>query len=126
MIPPNCPFCSLSPDRVRWQNESFIAFTDGFPVSEDHTLVIPREHVQSIFNLSDGEQVALWSFVAMVRSKLENEIGLNAFNIGINDGAAAGQTVPHAHVHIIPRRDGDVDDPRGGIRWVIPSKAKYW
>lgn len=102
------------------------AFRDQFPVSESHTLVIPRQHVTSIFDLHDNELEDLWKTVGQVREQLKNEFGAEAFNIGVNDGGAAGQTVEHAHVHVIPRYPGDVPDPRGGVRWVIPSKADYW
>jgi diadenosine tetraphosphate (Ap4A) HIT family hydrolase len=121
-----CPFCTVPPARIFLEDAAFIALLDGYPVVEGHMLVIPKKHVQSVFDLNDIEQEQLWRFVAAVRVRLNQELNVTAFNIGINDGTAAGQTVPHAHVHIIPRRNGDVDDPRGGIRWVIPAKAKYW
>jgi len=121
-----CPFCSLEAERVWLSSFSALAAFDGFPVTSGHTLVIPKQHLTSVFDLSPYEQQEIWSFVSQVRSELKNRFGVAAFNIGINDGNLAGQTVLHAHIHVIPRRDGDVDDPRGGIRWVIPSKAKYW
>ena len=80
----------------------------------------------SIFELTSEELATLWAQVATVRTLLAEKYRPDGFNIGVNDGAAAGQTVPHAHVHVIPRREGDVPDPRGGIRWVVPIKAKYW
>jgi diadenosine tetraphosphate (Ap4A) HIT family hydrolase len=89
-------------------------------------LVVPRRHVASLFDLPEGEQAALWRLVAQVRSKLMAELQPDGFNIGVNDGLAAGQTVMHAHIHVIPRRLGDIADPRGGIRWVMPAKAMYW
>lgn len=103
-----------------------VAFFDCFPVSPCHTLVIPRRHVASIYELSDPELGDLWGLVAAVRRQLSAATDAIGFNIGVNDGIAAGQTVVHAHIHVIPRREGDVDDPRGGIRWVIPEKARYW
>jgi len=103
-----------------------IAIRDAFPLSEGHTLVIPRRHVLSLFELSPDEQVDAWRLVAQVRAELAKQFSPDAFNIGLNDGAAAGQTVPHAHIHVIPRYRGDVPDPRGGVRWVIPQKAAYW
>lgn len=121
-----CPFCSISKERILTEDQFFTALSDGFPIVEGHTLVVPKKHVQSVFDLSSEEQDHLWRFIAAVRERLKQEFNVAAFNFGINDGAVAGQTVPHAHVHIIPRRDGDVDDPRGGIRWIIPAKAKYW
>ncbi len=121
-----CPFCSLEPNR-RWiENSSALAFPDAYPVSDGHTLVIPRKHVGSIYELNVDEQSAIWDLVAAVRERLLTGLRPDAFNIGINDGLAAGQTIEHAHVHIIPRWNGDRADPRGGIRWIIDDKANYW
>ena len=121
-----CPFCSLDPSREWIENEHAIAFADAYPVTDGHTLVIPRKHVASIYELNADEQAAVWSLVAQVRERLLTGMKPDAFNIGVNDGLAAGQTVEHAHVHVIPRRKGDVTDPRGGIRWIIDDKANYW
>jgi diadenosine tetraphosphate (Ap4A) HIT family hydrolase len=121
-----CPFCHLAQSRVHLESEFAAAFLDAFPVSEGHTLVVPKRHVASLFDLPEAEQAALWRLVALVRGKLLAELQPDGFNLGVNDGAAAGQTVMHAHVHIIPRRTGDVADPRGGVRWVLPAKAPYW
>ena len=126
MNQPVCPFCNLPQERILLETESTLAFLDGYPVTEGHALVIPRRHVASIFELPQEELVALWTQVATIRKLLAEKYNPNAFNIGVNDGAAAGQTVPHAHIHVIPRRNGDAADPRGGIRWIIPGKAKYW
>jgi diadenosine tetraphosphate (Ap4A) HIT family hydrolase len=89
-------------------------------------LVLPRKHVMRIYELSMPEQTAIWELVGSVRERLLVEHKPDGFNIGFNDDIAAGQTVSHAHVHIIPRRQGDVADPRGGIRWVIAENARYW
>ena len=121
-----CPFCGLRSAKVWLANDHAIALRDSFPISKGHTLVIPKRHVKSVFDLADAEQQAIWSLVAEVRKKLAEELNPDAFNVGVNDGEAAGQTVPHAHVHVIPRFKGDVADPRGGVRWIIPAKAKYW
>lgn len=121
-----CAFCDLPPGSVVGQNAHAIAFRDRYPVAAGHTLVIPRRHVQSPFDLSAAELASLWELVARVRRSLASELAPDGFTIGVNDGAAAGQTVMHAHVHVIPRTAGDVDDPRGGIRWVIPARAAYW
>jgi diadenosine tetraphosphate (Ap4A) HIT family hydrolase len=107
-------------------NQYAVAFRDRYPLADGHMLVIPRLHVVSLFEASADEVVAVWTLVEVVRARLAAEFAPDGFTIGINDGAAAGQTVPHAHVHIIPRWSGDVSDPRGGIRWVIPKKAPYW
>ena len=80
----------------------------------------------ALFDLPAEEQLSLWSQVAVVRQLLIEQYNPDGFNVGVNEGLAAGQTVPHAHIHVIPRRRGDVADPRGGVRWVIPAKAQYW
>jgi diadenosine tetraphosphate (Ap4A) HIT family hydrolase len=121
-----CPFCHREDSRIALENEAARAFPDAFPVAEGHALVVPKRHVASLFDLPEEEQEALWRLVALVRSKLASELTPDGFNVGVNDGPAAGQTVLHAHVHIIPRRAGDVADPRGGVRWVIPARAQYW
>jgi diadenosine tetraphosphate (Ap4A) HIT family hydrolase len=121
-----CPFCNPDSSRIVLSNEHAVALRDGFPISEGHTLVVPRKHVASLFDLPDGEQTAVWRLVAEVRQLLERDYAPDGFNIGLNDGEAAGQTVMHAHVHVIPRRRGDADDPRGGVRWVLPQRAVYW
>ncbi len=121
-----CPFCNVASDRTFVRSSTAIAIRDAFPVANGHTLVIPRQHVPSIFDLPDSDQAQLWRLVAKVRSALAEQLSPDGFNIGINDGESAGQTVPHAHIHVIPRCSGDVPDPRGGVRWVIPEKAVYW
>jgi diadenosine tetraphosphate (Ap4A) HIT family hydrolase len=121
-----CPFCSLPRDRVLHERETAYAIRDGFPVSPGHTLVIPRRHVASFFEITDAELADLMSLLSAARDDLDREFRPAGYNIGINDGAAAGQTVPHLHIHLIPRYAGDRDDPRGGVRWVLPDKAAYW
>lgn len=123
---PVCPFCNLPQERVILETETTLAFLDGYPITEGHALVIPKRHVESLFELPPEELAALWEQVAAVRELLVEKYNPDAFNIGVNDGPAAGQTVPHAHIHLIPRRKDDSIDPRGGIRWIIPDKAKYW
>jgi diadenosine tetraphosphate (Ap4A) HIT family hydrolase len=121
-----CPFCSLDPEHKCMENEHSFAFPDAYPLADGHTLVVPRKHVSSIYELSADEQSAVWDLVAEVRQRLLTGLKPDGFNIGVNDGEAAGQTVEHAHVHVIPRRKGDVPDPRGGVRWIIDEKANYW
>jgi diadenosine tetraphosphate (Ap4A) HIT family hydrolase len=108
------------------ESEFAVAFLDGFPVTTGHTLIIPKRHVASLFELTETEQAEVWTLVAEVRAMLVAELHPNGFNIGLNDGTSAGQTVMHAHVHVIPRWHGDVADPRGGVRSIIPDKAAYW
>lgn len=125
-----CAFCSLPDARIWRQNAVALAFRDGYPVSVGHTLVIPRRHVVSIFECPPDELAALWALVGEIRTTLQQELPTSlqpdGFTIGVNDGLSAGQTILHGHIHVIPRRVGDVSDPRGGIRWVIPDKADYW
>jgi diadenosine tetraphosphate (Ap4A) HIT family hydrolase len=121
-----CPFCGIQESRIKCENDFAIAILDAFPVAKGHTLVVPKRHIASLFDLTEEEQAAVWCLVAVVRGRLLTEFRTDGFNIGVNDGPAAGQTVMHAHVHIIPRQKGDVADPRGGIRWIIADKAQYW
>jgi len=121
-----CPFCAVPACRIYDECDVAIARPDEFPIAKGHTLVVPKRHIASIFDLSDEEQAEVWQFGAQVRAKLRNYLNSDGFNIGVNDGQAAGQTIMHAHIHIIPRRKGDCADPRGGIRWIMPDKAKYW
>lgn len=121
-----CPFCSLPAQSILGGNTLAIWFRDGFPVSPGHSLVIPRRHVGSWFDLRPDERAALLELLDQAKAQAQREFHPDAFNIGINDGAAAGQTVPHLHVHLIPRFAGDAEDPRGGVRWVLPATADYW
>lgn len=121
-----CPFCNLPGDRVMGRSMSGFWFWDGYPVSPGHALVIPQRHVQSLFDLSAAERDDLWSLLEQAKRHVDEVHRPDGYNIGINDGPAAGQTVPHLHVHLIPRYRGDQIDPRGGVRWVFPGKANYW
>jgi diadenosine tetraphosphate (Ap4A) HIT family hydrolase len=99
---------------------------DGFPISPGHTLIIPKRHVGSFFEISLEERDDLLDLLDQAQKVLDTELNPDGFNIGINDGPSAGQTVPHLHIHLIPRFKWDQGDPRGGVRWIIPEKAKYW
>lgn len=121
-----CPFCErLKSDGVA-RSGAAAAFPDAFPLSEGHSLVVPIRHEPDFFALSTSEQDDLWRMVGSVRARLAAEFHPDGFNVGLNSGRAAGQTVDHAHIHVIPRFTGDVVDPRGGIRWVLSDKAVYW
>jgi diadenosine tetraphosphate (Ap4A) HIT family hydrolase len=123
----SCPFCDrIASGEVLESNGVAAALPDGFPVSPGHTLVVPRRHEPDLWRLDPETQRGVWDLVAAVRVRLDRDLGPDGFNVGVNVGAAAGQTVEHAHVHVIPRRLGDVADPRGGVRWVLPAKARYW
>lgn len=122
----DCPFCSPPETRIVHGHALAVVVRDAYPVAPGHTLVIPRRHAGSFFELHPSEQAAMLSLLDQARADLEREFVPDGYTIGINDGAAAGQTVPHVHLHLIPRHRGDVDDPMGGIRWVLPAKARYW
>ena len=121
-----CPFCTLPPERIIDSNDLALVIRDGYPVSPGHTLVIPKRHIGSWFEITQAEQQALLDLLTKAKAILETEFKPDGYNIGINDGPSAGQTVPHLHMHLIPRYKGDQEDPRGGVRWIIPEKAKYW
>ena len=122
-----CPFCTLiSLGKVLRDGGLALAVYDAFPVSPGHVLVLPRRHEPDFFSLGEDEQAAILKLVGELQSLLVSEQHPDGFNVGINVGAAAGQTVEHAHLHLIPRYKGDVADPRGGVRWIIPEKAEYW
>ena len=122
----SCPFCSLPPERIVAANTAGFVVRDAYPVSPGHTLIISRRHVGSFFELSNEERAGMLSLLDQAKAELHASHVPQGYNIGINDGPAAGQTVPHLHIHLIPRYTVDVPDPRGGVRWVIADKAKYW
>lgn len=121
-----CPFCRLVAGSPLSGNDLAAYFDDGYPVSPGHTLIVPRRHVATYLDASPLEKRALWELADEVCARLAPERAPDGFNIGINVGRAAGQTVMHLHLHVIPRYEGDMPDPRGGVRYVIPEKAKYW
>lgn len=107
------------------ENHLAFAIFDKFPVNPGHALIIPKRHIASYFELSTEEQAACWQLLSEVKSQLEAEFQPQAYNIGINVGETAGQTVMHVHLHLIPRYPGDVENPRGGVRGVIPGRKEY-
>jgi len=129
---PSCPFCArlstggLLAASDLAASDLAAAFHPGFPVRPGHALVVPRRHVADSFDLAEAERAAVWRVVAEVKARLDRERRPAGYNVGMNVGAAGGQTVWHAHVHVIPRYAGDVPDPRGGVRWVLGSSARYW
>jgi len=123
-----CPFCDIKKDgsRVLSEDSSFFVMRDGYPVTEGHTLIIPNKHIPDAFDLDGYELMELHKILAEQRLSLVKEDNtITGFNVGFNSGVDAGQTVDHAHIHLIPRRKGDVKDPTGGVRGVIPEKQKY-
>ena len=122
----NCPFCDLSNDvEIICESETCVAFYDRFPVSPGHTLIIPKRHEASYFNLTDNERLAMSQMLFEVKQKFDERFHPDGYNIGVNVGEYAGQSVFHCHMHLIPRYKGDVSNPKGGVRGVIPSKQKY-
>ncbi len=119
----DCPFCGA--EGVVLGNELAYARYDRYPVTPGHLLIIPRRHVADFFDVTDAERAALWDLAGQAHALLQRERNPDGFNIGINVGAAAGQTVFHVHMHLIPRYRGDVGNPRGGVRGVIPAKQSY-
>jgi ATP adenylyltransferase len=121
-----CHFCDLTEDRVINETETCLVIHDLYPVTPLHTLIITKRHVASYFDLSDQERQELQNLLDEHQQLInEEDETVSGFNIGINCGEDAGQTVMHCHVHLIPRRNGDINDPRGGVRGVIPEKRIY-
>jgi len=123
--PTDCQFCWLPAERILDANAQATAVADAFPVSSGHTLVIPRRHVTSFFELSDDEVTAIYELLRRIKGFLDENLKPGGYNIGINVGGIAGQTVAHVHIHLIPRYPGDVADPVGGVRNVLPGKGRY-
>ena len=122
----NCPFCNLNQTDILEYDKLAFAFRDGYPVTELHTLVVPRRHVATYFDLTDEERQSIHKLLETQREKiLAEDKSAEGFNIGWNCGEVAGQTVFHAHVHLIPRRKNDVENPRGCVRHLIPGKGNY-
>lgn len=122
----DCSFCNLSNDlELITETATSVAFLDKFPVNKGHTLVIPKRHISNYFDLSVHEQRALWLVVNRCKEILEKRYLTTDFNVGLNVGENAGQTIFHCHIHLIPRYQGDVENPRGGVRGVIPKKQNY-
>ena len=122
----DCIFCNLEPSRIEDRNEFFVAIKDLYPVTEGHTLIIPSRHVSSFFELPREEELAMLDMLSAQKKHLSQlDKTITGFNVGINDGEDAGQTVMHCHIHLIPRRKGDMESPRGSVRGVIPEKQSY-
>jgi diadenosine tetraphosphate (Ap4A) HIT family hydrolase len=124
----DCIFCRLLIEQkniVLINNYCFVIY-DGFPVSKGHSLIIPKRHFGSFFELTEEELSSIHDLLKIMQKTLSSEDkSIDGFNIGINSGKSAGQTIMHLHVHLIPRRTGDIENPKGGVRGVIPNKMKY-
>jgi diadenosine tetraphosphate (Ap4A) HIT family hydrolase len=119
----DCPFCG-DPEMVI-ENELAFAHYDSYPVSAGHCLIITRRHIAEYFEATAEEKLAIWQLLDEVKPIIDREFGPDGYNVGVNIGAAAGQSIPHLHIHVIPRYAGDVENPQGGVRGVIPHKQKY-
>lgn len=121
-----CVFCTMKPSAIRGKNALAVAVEDNYPVTKGHTLVTPVRHVQSFFDMSSAEHKACFNLLEEAKGRIvDRDRTVTGFNIGVNDGSDAGQTIFHCHVHLIPRRKGDVSDPSGGVRNVMPGKGPY-
>lgn len=122
----SCVFCSIANDRIVAEGTLVLGFRDAYPVTEGHSLVIPKRHVSDFFDLTEDEIGEAFELLRKMRSALmDADRTITGFNIGINSGETAGQTVFHCHIHLIPRRPGDVAEPSGGVRNLIPGKGTY-
>jgi len=119
----NCPFCH--PDSVLLENDLVYAKSDKYPVNPGHLLIIPKRHVADFFLTTEAEKIALLLLLDKAKHYLDVKHAPAGYNIGINVGEAAGQTIPHVHLHLIPRYQGDMENPRGGVRGVIPAQQNY-
>ena len=121
-----CLFCRVNPNHLVAEDELCYAAKDSFPVTEFHMLIIPKRHVAAYFDLNLSEVTAMHDMLVEMKNAIETkDNSVTGFNIGVNAGKDAGQSIFHVHVHLIPRRKGDVENPRGGVRGVIPAKQKY-
>lgn len=121
-----CLFCNMAEERILMRDALAYVVRDSFPVSPGHTLIILKRHVGSLFETTNEERVSMFDLMKQAKDLLDTELHPDAYNIGLNDGAAAGQTISHLHWHLMPRYKGDSKDARGGVRWIFPDKAKYW
>ena len=128
MIDPNnpCLFCNTDNKEYIFENKLAYSTFDTYPVSEFHLLIVPKRHIKNYFELTNNEMIACNKIILLSKNKIEQmDQTIKGFNIGINCGKVAGQTIMHCHIHLIPRREGDVENPQGGVRGVIPSKQHY-
>ncbi len=121
-----CLFCNINSKDLIFDNEFAFASFDSYPVSKYHSLIVPKRHILDYFELTNDELLACNDLIKKIKKKIQNEDKtVDGFNIGTNSGVVAGQSIMHCHIHLIPRRKGDVNNPQGGVRGVIPSKQHY-
>lgn len=122
-----CAFCErIAAGKVIGEEGTAVAFPDAVPVTSGHTLAVPRRREPDLLVLSTQKLDDMWHLARRLCTEPAAEVGADGFDPGVNAGPAAGQTVPHAHLHVMPRRLGDTGDPRGGVRWIFPSSACFW
>ena len=121
-----CLFCNIKESDLVKENDLAYASYDSYPVSEGHCLIIPKRHVKDYFNLSNDEIIACNDLIKEIKNEIiKKDNSVKGFNVGSNAGKISGQSILHCHIHLIPRRPGDVENPQGGVRSVIPSKQHY-
>ena len=121
----DCPFCQRDQLEIILENDLAIAFYDKYPIQKGHLLIVPKEHVETYFEASNAQIMAIHELIHQGKELLQEKYNPDGYNIGVNIGHYGGQTVFHLHFHLIPRYQGDVTDPRGGIRNAIPNLVKY-
>ena len=121
-----CIFCKIIKEELQFENKLAYSSIDSYPVSEFHSLIVPKRHVETYFDLTNEEIQACNDLILKTKEKiLKQDSSVKGFNIGTNAGKVAGQSIMHCHIHLIPRREGDVENPQGGVRSVIPKKQHY-
>ena len=121
-----CIFCKIRKEELQFENQLAYSSIDSYPVSEFHSLIVPKRHVETYFELTNDEIQACNELILKTTKKiLKQDSSVKGFNIGTNAGKVAGQSIMHCHIHLIPRREGDVENPQGGVRSVIPKKQHY-
>ena len=121
-----CIFCKIRKEEIQFENQLAYSSIDSYPVSEFHSLIVPKRHVETYFELTNKEIQACNDLILKTKEKiLKQDSSVKGFNIGTNAGKVAGQSITHCHIHLIPRREGDVENPQGGVRSVIPKKQHY-
>ena len=121
-----CLFCDSKKSGIAHENDLAYSSYDSYPVSDHHCLIIPKRHIKDYFDMTNDELIACNDLIQIVKKEiLSKDVNVKGFNIGTNAGKIAGQSIMHCHIHLIPRREGDVDNPQGGVRSVIPNKQHY-
>ena len=121
-----CLFCDSKKSGIAHENDLAYASYDSYPVSDHHCLIIPKRHIKDYFDMTNDELIACNDLIQIVKNEiLSKDLNVKGFNVGTNAGKIAGQSIMHCHIHLIPRREGDVDNPQGGVRSVIPNKQHY-